>query len=310
MELHYPASALALAFVSGIAFSGVGIGYLLGRPHGISAGQVAFAICFPGVAFFGLLSRSIPLSTVPRAVWVVALLAGGGQYIALKMIGLALARGPLSPPWCTANLNFVLTIAYARLFLGEAIPAIAYAGIAAAVACVLVASLGMRPDSPTAPSRRRPLRARLAYATILLVLLVTNALWIMGIKHLSGQRLADGQSYLSVYANCYGLGVYVVLGLLLLADMLIVRRALPRLGPWAAVGAFAATGSVGGLWALNVAAVLPAAVVMPINSVMSLLTAAIVSVLAFGERRSPAWYATIALAVGAVVLVNAGGARG
>jgi drug/metabolite transporter (DMT)-like permease len=48
-------------------------------------------------------------------------------------------------------------------------------------------------------------------------------------------------------------------------------------------------------------------VLFTVSSVVSLLLAAAVSVTAFGEKRSLAWYATVGLAVAAVVLVSARG---
>src|SRR5574340_386909 len=306
----YPVGALALALFHGLAFSCVGIGYRAGQAHRIAATQVALAICVAGAACFAFAVRGTALAGVPSSVWVMALVAGTGQFIALLLMSPALARGPLSPVWCTVNLNFVLTIAYARVFLGETISTLAGAGIVVAVACVVAAALGQQ-SAPAASGASHPRREQAVYGLFLLTILIANSLWITGIKHFGAQLLPDGRSYVSVYGNHYALGVYLVLGLLTLGETVVRRRRpLPALGPWVRVGAFAAVGSIVGMAALNHCAELPASVVLTINSVASLLGAAVVSVIVYHERRTSYWYATVGLAVLAVVLVNVPGMGG
>ncbi len=300
----YSVGLLLLAVLSGLAFAGVGVSYRAGQARGMAVTSVALAICLVGAPFFAVKGRAVPLPSVPLAVWAMACLAGTGQFIALTLMGPALARGPLSPVWCAVNLNFVLTIAYARLFLGEQIAMTSYAGIGVAVACVLAAALGQQTEHTGEEGRRPTAHARLVYGGLLLTILLTNSLWITGLKHFSARTLPDGRSYLDVFGDHYALGVYLVLGGLVLAEAALARRPFGRLRPWLTAGGLGAVGSVVGFWALAGCASLPASVVLTINSVASLLGAAVVSVLAFHERRTPFWYATIGLAVLAVVLVN------
>jgi drug/metabolite transporter (DMT)-like permease len=297
-----PTALVALAAFSGLAFACIGLAYRAAHAREVSAMHVALAICIPGVVFFGLAARGSSPSAVPAVVWVLAVAAGAGQYVTLRMVGPALRRGPLSAMWCAVNLNFAMAIGYARLFLGERISTLGYAGALAAAACVLTASLGQQSPEEARP---RPAGAQLSYGAILLTILLANGLWMTGIKHLSAQALPDGRSDMTAFGNWFAMGVYLLLGLLILGDLLLARRAVPPAAPWLATGAFAAVGSVAGMWALGVCSPLPAAVVFTLNSVVSLLTTALVAAIAFREQRTPSWYGTVALAVVAVVLVNA-----
>ena len=300
----YAPDRLALAFCSGLAFSCIGVGYRAAQARKVTAAQVACVICLVGVGYFAVLPQSRPWSSVPGENRVMAGIAGAGQCTSLKMIGPALARGPLSPMWCALNLGFVITIGYARLFLGERVSPLGYLGMLAAIACVMAASSRPQPAPSGEAAATSSLRARLTYGTILLVMLVGNSLWLLSIKHFSVRTLPNGQSYLSVFGHQFTLAVYLVLGLFALGEVARTRRTLGPWPPWLLLGGLAAAGSVLGTHALNTCASLPAAVVVTINNVVSLLFAALISVLIFRERRTPSWYATIGLAVAAVVLVN------
>ncbi len=144
---------------------------------------------------------------------------------------------------------------------------------------------------------------------MLLLLPASNCLWLLCMKQFNAMQLPTGQTYEARFGDCYMMAAYAALGLVVLADMLRLRGRLPALRPWVACGSLTAAGSVVGTWAMYAAAARPAVIVFPVSAVTSLLLAAAVSVFVFGERRTPALYTTVGLAVAAIVLVNAGASR-
>jgi len=320
-------SVLAVwAVLSGVGFGCLGVAYRLGQARGVTPTQIGLVIAAAGCAVFGGTVGSEEWAA-PAVVWVLGIGVGISQYLVLKLIRPALARGSLSALWCAVNLGFIIAVAYAALFLGERPGLLQQAGIAAAVACVAVASAGQQPAEGGLRSSQCRTADRLAYGLLLLLILVLTGLSPAFLKYLSahpavaleGPRVlpvgaggADGQaalggSLMREFGHFYYLIFYAVFAVLILADLAITGAIKARMGTAARVGLLGAAGSVVGMWAWAAASPLPAAVLFTVSSVVSLLLAAAVSVTAFGEKRSLAWYATVGLAVAAVVLVSARG---
>ena len=304
MTQQYPPQLLALAAFSGVAWSLLGIAYRAGQLRGVSPVQVALGVATVGAISFGLDARAVPMAQVPALVWWLAAATGLGQFICLKLMRPALDRGPLSPLWCTINLAFVVAVVYARLFLGEQIAPLALAGLAAAIGCVVVASLGQHQTTPS--GAQRGASDYLIYGGLLLLILLSNSLWLTCIKYLSAAHLPSGATLMQAYGSVFSAAVYGGLGLLIVGDLLIVRQPI-KVRALLATGGLGAVGSILGVWALARAGALPAAVVFTINCTLSLLFAALVSAFAMGGKRTPIWYGTVLLAIAAVLLVNAPG---
>jgi len=259
-----------------------------------------------GAIVFGLRCWGMAFGEVPLRLWLFGLAAGSGQYLTMVLIRHALARGGLTAMWCAVGLQFLPTIVYARFFLHERIPPLRLVGVAVGIACVLVAALRQKGDSaPRAgtPSRRG---GYLVYAAILLAILLGNSLVSIGIKDLSARPGGAEGTYFSRFGDLYCLLMYVFLGLFICIGQVVRRGPGVPLRLLLPVGLLAAGGSTLGLWAMGRCSELPAALVFTVSGVVSILGAAVASVLALGEKPSRLWYATVALAVLAIVLVQAG----
>jgi len=296
---HSSLPLLGLAVLSGLGFGALGIAYRLGQAKGLSPAHIAFAIGVAGSAVFG--SRALgTLRPAPAPLWVFGVAFGATQYLVVRLIKPALARGPLSALWCAVNLGFIVAVLYSRLFLSERPSVAQYVGIAAAAACVVIASLGQQGDNSR--DGLLLLRDRAAYGFMLTLILALNGLSPVFIKYLNAQPFGAGQTYLSAFTDLYYLLFYGSFAVLTAADLAISGGMTIAIRGISGPGALGALGSVVGLWAWARASDLPAAVVFTVTSVVSIAVAAVVSVVAFRERASVAWYATIGLAALAVVL--------
>jgi drug/metabolite transporter (DMT)-like permease len=300
--LHHPSWALGLALLSGVGFSCLGVSWRWGQAKGVPPTHVALVISAVGAGFFAL--RAGGSFSAPALVWVLGIAAGVGQYAAIKLIKVALARGPLSPLWCAIGLGFIVTIMYARVFLGETLRPVQSLGVAAGVACVIVASLAQGQNEDESGTGSHRLADRVTYALLLLVTLVASSGAAVMIKHLGSLTYSPSQTYMDHFGALFYLLLYAVFGLMILGESAVTRpRGIP-LRWMLAVGAFGAAGSVTGMWAWGAASAAPAAVVFTVSSVVSIVGAAIVSAAFFGERASPGWFATLGLAIASVVLVS------
>jgi len=302
--LHDSSRALGLALLSGVGFSCLGVSWRWGQAKGVPPTHVALVISVVGAAFFAL--RAGESFSAPALIWVLGIAAGMGQYAAIKLIKVALSRGPLSPLWCAIGLGFIVTIMYASAFLGETLRPVQSLGVAAGVACVIVASLAQgHGDNGSGAGTRRRLVDRVAYGLLLLVTLIASSGAAVMVKHLGSLTYSPSQTYMDHFGGLFYLLLYAVFGLMIAGESAVTRpRGIPL--KWMlAVGAFGAAGSVTGLWAWGAASAFPAAVVFTVSSVISIVGAAIVSAVFFGERTSAGWFATLGLAVASVVLVSA-----
>jgi len=302
---QHSAGLVALAFFSGLCAAGIGIAYRMGHARGVHPFYIALCMVLAGLVVFGSRCLSVNLGQVPAWVWAVGIVTGLGQYVTMAMVRHALVRGGLTGLWCATGLGFLPATVYARWAFGEQIPPLRGLGVAAGIACVVVASLRQAERAPRveASSPRGP-GGGVAYGAVLLAILLSNGLLSMGIKDLSVRPAGAEASYMARFGDVYYLVLYAVIGVLICVHLWVRKGpgvSLRRLAP---VGILAAGGSVLALGSLQACGVLPAALVFTIFGVVSILGAAVVSVIAFGERPTGLWLATVALAVAAVVLVQ------
>lgn len=294
-------SPLILAVISGVGFTFIGIAYRLGQDHGVPPIRVAIGFSIVAAAFFGANALGTTLSDVPARVWIIAVIVAAGQYVTVKMVRVALARGPLSPLWCACMLGFVPAVLYARLFLGEQIEWMQYAGVVAGVLCVVA---GSRQQGAAGESRGAG-GSRILYGFVLLLLLASNSLAFVALKDLRAHTSASGETYLAAYRDIYFVTYYALVAVMFALDMLVSRSARVPIVRWLALGLMAGGGVVIGASALAAsAALLPAAVVFTASSISSILSGTAVSVLFFREKATPAFFVMVVLGVLAVALVN------
>jgi len=87
--------------------------------------------------------------------------------------------------------------------------------------------------------------------------------------------------------------------------LVLIQKAKPNsIGDLIKIGSVAAIGSIVGMLLLGYAVALPAALVFTINGMVSILVGVTVSVIAFGEKRTKAWYGTIGFGILTVILIN------
>ena len=317
---------IPVAGLSGVAFALIGIAYRMGQPRGIVPAHVMVCIAAVGSIIFGVRAAMLPLREVPLMVIALGVSAGLTQYVLVRVIKAALDLGPLSPAWCALTLSFLPTVAFSSIFLDEHMTPMRGLALAAGIACVLAASACQSsPPSPLSeagegekkaplptlgkgaggdedrPAQHHP--SRIAYVGVLLLIPTFNCVSQIAIK-VMGKPNAAGVSINDRFSAVFLFLLYFVIGAGLVIELLVTRNYRVPLLRTAGLGLMAAFGSTAGMTGLTACSALPAATLFPVSNVVSILVAAIVSTLAFGERRSPAWFATIGLGVLAVVLAN------
>jgi hypothetical protein len=301
---------LTMPVATGVGFALIAIAYRLGQTRGVGPPQIVLLISVAGAVYFGVAAWPLDLAGLPPLVLAFGVVAGLGQYLGVKLIRPILDRGPLSPLWCAMSLYFLPASLYAYLVWGERIRAHQYAAIAAAVACVVIASIGQGRSAPSESDHARPdrpVRRKILYGLMLVGVLIFNSLMAVCIKDLGTRPAPEGGSYMDHHGHVMYLLFYVALGAAILPDLLITRAYRVPLRSALLLGLLGSAGSIGGLMALRVCAAYPAGVVFTIAGVTSILTVAVVSVLALGEKADATWYGTVATGVLAVILANLSG---
>lgn len=314
--MNIPASSMSpwvfpsvLAIGSGVAFTLVAVAYKLGQSRQVTPLQLMPIMAGAGVIFFGLKLDAAELQQAPAIVWVLGILAGLAQYACTKLFPAAMRMGPMSALWCAASLPFLPVIPYAWLAYGTKLSSLGYASLAAATACVAMASVASSPGKGSEESRSAARGRALVYCAVLTGVLLTNSLLYVSQWDLS-QRGETTGNLLTRFGNLYMVLMYTSLAGSAVMELVCRRDARPQVRR-IALGAIAGAGSVAGLLLLNVAAQTlsnsgqkESTIIYALSGAAGICTMAIVSAIFFAERRSASWYATIALGVLAVVLGN------
>jgi drug/metabolite transporter (DMT)-like permease len=301
------ASLVAAAVLSGTAFAAMGVVYRLGESRGVRPPHLGVCLAVCGAVFFGgrvLLASARSDAGAPWVVWVLALVAGAGQGGTVHLIGPARARGPFSPIWCAMNLPFVPATLYALAFLGERLGPAQWGGLAAAVLCIGASAAAGEPFGTRRTSGGRLGEHPLAYGALLATIVVCQGLTAISLKYLNARPFGGTGSLLDAFGDLYLLVFYLGLGLVGASDALARGRMPPRLGALLALGIAIGACSVLGMHMYAACAALPGGAGFALSSSTTILGVALVSGFVLGERRGAAWYASVALAVAAVVLFS------
>lgn len=294
---------LPIAALSGAGFALIGIAYRIGQSRHILPTHIMTVISCGGSMFFLSRIMSHPQQSVPLIIFLMGAFCGISNYFLVKLVTIGLRMGPLSPVWCAMALSFLPAVIYAAAFLGERLGLLQLLSLASAVGCVLVASLGQKSDPRK--SELRSIRSILMYAGCLLAILIVSGAAFLSIKHLESIPSEFGKTYIDLYGAYFFLALYASLAISLLIEVLSRRRFQVPLGKTLILGIFGMLGSLTGMLGTQAASQLPAAVAFTLSGVTSILVAALVSVLFLGEKANKNWYATVALGILAVVLINA-----
>ncbi len=298
--------SVVLAVVAGMAFSAIAWAYRAGAAHGIATCFAAVGMGLAGVLWFGVrsfLGADAPGLEAPPLVWYWGVANGLAQGYIVYLFRIGLQHGPLAPLWCASSLMFVTPAVYAVGLLGERLNGFQIAGMLAAFACVVAASLGQREDN--AP-RATGLKQKLAYLVMLVVLMVLNGLGGAILKYMAATEW-HGAPLNPRFNNCYMLGVYGAL--LVWVGTAAIRTGRPAAGLGRVTGyaTLAGAGSVIGMALTSLVSRLAGGTGFAIIAVSAVLTGSLITSFGFQERRGRAWWATVALAVAAVILFNRGG---
>lgn len=293
-----------LAAVSGVSLSFIGVSFRLGQARGVMPVHIWLVGGIVGAVVMGALTAGTDWASVPGRVWLLGAAAGISQYAMLAIIRAALARGPLSPVWCAIMLGLMPAIVYSFVAVGERPSLFHFGAIASALACIVVATLGHKGD-PAAPHPARG-KERITYGLLLLGCLLVNGITAVCIKDLASHA-TDGQaSYMDQHRNVFLMLLYGFLAFGAGMERLMKRRFGAPLRASILLGLLTAAASVLGMIPVCIAARAPASAVFTTSAVCSIISAAVISVLALGEKANAAWVATVALGVLTVVLANLG----
>lgn len=308
--MAYSSSVLtAIAVFSGLAFSCLGIAYRLAAARGLKPCHIAVALGVAGTAFFG--ARAAwgvwhGQGELSRFALVIGLASGLGQGFSISMIQPASARGPFAPVWCALNLFFIPVAGYAVLAMGERLTGLQVAGLGAGVGCVIVSAYAVERPGGEGAARRAGWRIRVGYAAMLAAMVLGTSLASLAMKLLGARTLPGGASALDACGDQFLATLYLGLGAWAGVES-AARRAWPApAGALLAAGGLGAAGSLAGMYLVKISSVLPGGMGFVISCVVSLLAGAVVSSVAFGERRNAAWYLSVGLAALSVILFHAG----
>lgn len=294
------------AILAGFFFGSMSFAYQMGRRWKVPSLHIGLVFSLLDCLFFMALMlyrQPAPGSTAawaaPGIVWVAAIAAGASQVITLALIDPAQRRGPAAPIFCMMNLAFLPVAIYAVAWLGETMSFSQWGGLGMAVLCVI--ATGMTHAAPrgthAAPGRTS---RQLAYSMILIAVLAINSIYTLAMKQLDATP-AGASSLLQSHRYLFPVVVYAVIAL---GTAPAILRSLAGFNPGRTIllGAIAAAGSVGGFLFLCQAISMPGGIGVGISTTASLLTIALIAAFVFHERRTPAWYATIVLAIAGVLL--------
>jgi drug/metabolite transporter (DMT)-like permease len=292
-----------LAAVSGVSFSLMGVAYKIGQPRRLEATDIAGVAMTLAAVAFTLLALLAGSGWPPPRVWALGFLAGVTQYATLRLVQAALRLGPLPALWCAVSLSFVPAVPYAAKVFGERPGPFQIVAVLVATACVLAASRCAGDAGPAEPGAVSVQRRRLTYLLVLVAIVALNGISGICITDMSLRAARERATYRDLFGDAYNAIFYASLAVPILLD-LAWRKRLRLTPPLLGLGLLHGSGSGMGIVTVALASQLGGSIAWAICGACGILTTALVGALAFGERRTRAWYATCALGILAVALAQ------
>ncbi len=303
----YSVGLVLLAVLSGICLSLIGVAFRLGQNRGVIPLHISMCMGLAGALFFGVQMDWSDLGALPVFVWIMALLTTAGQIGAMHLVRICLGMGPLSPLWSAMNLTFLPVILYSAFVFSEKITFFGWTALLAAVVCVFFASqTGSEAPPADEEGRKRSLRIKLTYGSLLFLVLVGNSLVFIVLKDLGTRIVGNGieTSYLGAYLAPIYFLMYISLALFSGLTAWIQKAVPDKVTDLVWLGLLAAGGSISGLLLINASMALPAGILFTINGMITILGGVIASVLFFAEPMKPVWFGTVGFGLLAVLLAN------
>ncbi|MCX8108937.1 MAG: hypothetical protein N3G20_09040 [Verrucomicrobiae bacterium] len=293
---------LLLAVSGGVAFSVIGWAYRSASARSIPTCFVAVGMGLMGVGWFGWRSfhqPDAPGLSAPALVWVWGIVNGVAQGYCVYLFRVGLRYGPFAPLWCAGNLVFVTPAIFSLCFLGERLNRLQALAMITAALCVVTASMG-RKVGDESPLATRAI-SRVIYPAMLSAMIILTGLCGAGLKHLSSVVL-NGSPLNPRFNDCFMLAMYGALLAWVLAEAFWhgTHRVSYR---WAILFAVVAgSGSVTGMTLTGMVSRLAGGIGFAVIAVASVLSGSLITSFGFGERRTWTWWATVVLAMLAVLL--------
>lgn len=290
-------SAFFLAVVAGVFSAFIGIGYRIGAKGKVFPIQAALILDVVGIIFFSTMGKW--QYDMPWIVWFFGIFSGLTQYATIRILRAALQRGPLSPAWCAVGLSFVPALVYCWFFRSETPTVCQVLSVMATAGAIIVASIGNAKSAGTG-HRLESRKEGVVYGILLTAIVVFCGIIYIILKVASYWKFGD-TTLVAAFGNQIMALTYLFIMLPSLVDLSVSKTWHINKYFWFG-GFFVMIGGIGsyGLQLLIMDA--PAVIVFALTGVVSVLCASLTSVFVFHEKRTYYWYATVILAVLAVLL--------
>ena len=290
-------TAYFFGILAGIFAGFVGIGYRIGSKGKVFPIQTALLLDAVGIVLFSFLGKW--QYDMPMEGWICGIVSGLTQYAAIRLLRMALQKGPLSPAWCAVGLAFVPVLVFCWFFMGEKPTVCQIFSVIATVGAIVTASIG-NGKAAGGGHKLESKKAGIFYGILLVVILLFVGIIYIVLKIASFAKYGDA-TLLDAFGNQIMAVTYLFMLLPTVLDLSLSKTWQINRYFWLG-GIFTAVGGIGtfGIQLLIINA--PAVVVFALPGVTSLLFASLTSVFVFREKRTYYWYATVILAVAAILL--------
>ena len=290
-------TAYFLSLISGVFSGFIGIGYRLGSKGNVFPIQTALILDTAGVIFFSTLAKW--QYNLPPLVWILGIVAGLTQYATVRILRETLRMGPLSPAWCAIGLSFMPALVYCWFFRGETPTVWQVFSVIATIGAIVAASIG---NSKNAGESRKleSKKAGFIYGTLLVLMLFLCGIIYIIFKYATFVNYGDSNLF-DTFRNQMMAIIYLFLMLPALLDLSISKTWIFNKYFFFG-GAFVMIGGIGSYGIQLLIMNAPAVLVFALPGVTSVLFASLISVFVFHEKRSCYWYATVIMAVLAILL--------
>ena len=295
-------SAILLSLLSGVLFAAAGIAYRIGTAGNVQPIQCGVGLSFIGFIGFGVIGYD-EWQNVDLRLALILVFTGVTQYLVIMLLRYAFKLGPLSPVWCAVSLCFIPVIIYAAIGCGERLSIFQYISIAATVGAIVSASCSGDHDKKECENRSTSRVTGIIYGLLLVLLVICNSTLPMTLKICSRLTFADSDmTYNEGCGNIILSVVYFFIMTLGAIDLTVRKKwVFNRYAYWGSgLLAFGACSAYGVQLSLVDRA--PAVIVFALSSTVSILGAALISVLIFKEKVTKSWYFTIGFSILAIIL--------
>lgn len=288
---------ILLSILAGFMFSVGGVAYKIGANGNVRPIQCAVFLSAVGTAVFGLLGwNEWANCTLPALL--IGTVIGFTQYWVIVFLRWALQLGPLSPAWCAVSLAFIPVIIYSAFSCGEKISACQFFSIAATVGAIISASFSSHGGKGNASWKQKSI-----YCLILVLLLVFNSTMSVGLKYASQLQVPGTQVPLSEQCgNVILCLVYFMILVCGVIDFTCGKKWVFNRHAFLGGGLLALGASSGYGLQLYLVGKASAVIVFALGNTVSILGAALISVLILREKITKSWYFTIGFSILAILL--------